>query len=91
MATKAKSEEYRVNNIRVTSSPISNVPIWLFPVKEIDLNGIEIRKEWEEGEKAYKASQYMKNNHYRFLDIYAAGFKDVNDTVGIVIYPINAD
>ena len=84
--TRAKSEEYRVNDIRVTLTPISNFPIWLFPVIEIDLNLIEMRKEWEEGEKEYKTSQYIKNNHYRFLDIYTDGSKYENDKVGICVY-----
>ena len=52
-----KSEVYRVSNIRATSTPITNVPIWLFPVIEMDLNVIETKTEWVEGEKACKASQ----------------------------------
>ena len=36
--SKAKSEEYRVSHLKVTSTPISNVPIGLFPDIEIDLN-----------------------------------------------------
>ena len=34
----------------MTSTPISNVPIGLFPDTEIDLNLNRMRKEWEEDE-----------------------------------------
>ena len=84
--TKAKSEEYRVNNIRVTSTPTSNIPIRFFPEIEIDFSLIEMRREWEEGEIAYKASNYIRNNHYSYLDIYTDGSKDENDKVGTGVY-----
>ena len=50
---------------------------------------MEMRKECEEGERAYKASQYIKNNHYRFLDIYTDASKYENKKVAI--YNINSD
>ena len=49
---------------------------------EIDLNLIEVRKEWEGGE----ANQFIENNHYRFLDIYTDNSKDENDKVEIGVY-----
>ena len=45
-----------------------------------------MRKEWEGGEEAYKASQFIKNNRYRFLDIYTDNSKDENDKVEIGVY-----
>ena len=79
--TKAKSEEYRVSNIRVTSTPLvlsCNTDRFKFNRNE---DG-----EWEEGEIAYKASNYIRNNHYSYLDIYTDGFKDENDEVGTGVY-----
>ena len=83
---KAKAEEYRVSDITVISNPISNIPIWLYPEIEVDFNLIEMRREWEEGEIAYKASNYIRDKHYGYLDIYTDGSKDENDKVGTGVY-----
>ncbi len=40
--TKAKAEEYRLDSICFnTPTPVSNIPIWLFPKTEVDLNIME--------------------------------------------------
>lgn len=84
---KTKSEEYRVNNIWFNSpTPISNIPIWLFPRTEIDLNILELKNEWEESRKGHLASQYIRNKYYSYLDMYTDGSKDEEDKVGIGIY-----
>ncbi len=60
--TKAKAEEYRLDSICFnTPTPVSNIPIWLFPKTEVDLNIMELKDKWEESEKGYMASQYIKS------------------------------
>ncbi len=44
-----------------TPTPVSNIPIWLFPKTEADLNIMELKDKWEESEKGYMASQYIKS------------------------------
>ncbi len=51
--TKAKAEEYRLDSICFNTPPVSNIPIWLFPKTEVDLNIMELKDKWEESEKGY--------------------------------------
>jgi hypothetical protein len=72
--------------LRALPTLISNIPIWLFPKTEIDLNILELKNEWEESGKGHLASQYIRSKYYSYLDMYTDGSKDEEDKVGIGIY-----
>ena len=62
--TKTKAEDYRLENKHFNSpNAISNVPLWLFPKTEVDLNGLTLKRDWEECEKGHLASQYIKKQY----------------------------
>ena len=67
-------------------TPISNVPPWLFPKAKVDLNILQLKKNWVESKIGHCANQYVNNHFYNCLQIFTDGSKYQNDHVGAGVY-----
>ena len=82
-----KAKEYSIGNIQFNSpTPKSSIPPWLFPKPDINLNILELKKDWMNSEKGEKASAYIKNNYINCIQIYTDGSKDERDRVGTGVF-----
>ncbi len=67
-----------------------NIPLWIFPVPNVDLKLIELKKEWTERNAdniVYLVQEYVKQNYYQCIPIFTDGSKNSgNDRVGVGVY-----
>ncbi len=80
-------KEYRVYGPNMVWG---NIPLWIFPVPNVDLKLIELKKEWTERNAdniVYLVREYVKQNYYQCIPIFTDGSKDSgNDRVGVGVY-----
>lgn len=76
----AVAEEYGLNNIEYGPNTVwGNVPLWIFPVPNVDLKLLEKKKEWSESNVdniGYLVQDYVKNNYYNYMLLFTDGSKD---------------
>ncbi len=72
------AEQYQIVNIECSVSPVwGEVPTWIIPDVEIDLEILDKKREWEEmGNIKYNVNKYIQERFYASMHIYTDGSKD---------------
>lgn len=87
----AVAEEYGLNSIEYGPTTVwGNVPPWIFPVPNVNLKLLEMKKEWSESKVnniGYLVQDYVKRNYYNYMLIFTDGSKDPGtEHVGSGVY-----
>jgi len=74
----------------ITSTPVSNIPPWVFPEVKTDIGILEKKREWRMEEVGIKTSIYIRNSYNNYLRIHTDGSKSEQECVRVGFIFLNS-